>query len=129
VVGTTIYDMEKAMTVMTVFSLFLLLLGGFFVENVPAFIAWAKYLSPFKFAYDVSLQLVFNSPVPCDGSGALGNICGGGNTGSASPEEVLNSLGVQGSVGFNVGMLFVLIFVPRYIGYRALRAKKAGERM
>ena len=30
------------MTVMTVFSLFLMLLGGFFVENVPAFIAWAQ---------------------------------------------------------------------------------------
>lgn len=128
-VGTTVYDMEKAMTVMTVFSLFLMLLGGFFVENVPVFIAWAKYLSPFKYAYDASLQLVFNSPVPCDGSGALGDICGGASTGSASPDEVLNYLGVQGSVGFNVGLLFVLILVPRYIAYRALRAKKAGERM
>ena len=128
-VGTTIYDMEKAMTVMTVFSLFLLLLGGYFVQNVPTFIAWAQFLSPFKFAYNASLQLVFNSPVPCDGSSALGDICGGASTGSASPEEVLNYHGVQGSIGFNIGLLFVLIVVPRCIGYRALRAKKAGERM
>jgi ABC-type multidrug transport system permease subunit len=128
-VGTILYDMERAMTVMTVFSLFLMLLGGFFVQNVPAFIAWAKYLSPFKFAYDASLQLVFDSPVACDGSGALGDLCGGASTGYASPEEVISFLGVQGSVGFNVGLLTVLILVPRYIAYLALRAKKGGERM
>jgi ABC-type multidrug transport system permease subunit len=127
-VGTIIYDMEKAMTVMTVFSLFLMLLGGFFVQNVPVFVAWAKYLSPFKYAYDASLQLVFDKPVPCDGSNTLGDICGGSSTGSASPQQVLNYLGVQGSIGFNVGLLAVLILVPRYISYRALRAKKGGER-
>lgn len=127
-VGTTIYDMEKALIVMTVFSLFLMLLGGFFVQNIPAFVAWAKYVSPFKYAFDASLEIVFNSDVQCDGSGALEELCGGASTGSVPPEDVLEFLGVQGSVGFNVGILCVLIFIPRFVAYRALRSKRGGER-
>ena len=127
-VGATIYDMEKGMTAMTVISLALALLGGFFVENVPSFLVWAKFLSPFKYAFDASLPLVFDEPVPCDGSGALEAICGGGSEGYAQPDEVIAYLGVQGSVGFNVGILIVIGLVPRYIAYLALRAKKEGDR-
>lgn len=36
-IGTSIYDMERAITVMTVCALGLMLLGGFYVENVPSF--------------------------------------------------------------------------------------------
>jgi hypothetical protein len=36
-IGTSIYDMERAMTVMTVCALGLMLLGGFYVQNVPSF--------------------------------------------------------------------------------------------
>jgi ABC-type multidrug transport system ATPase subunit/ABC-type multidrug transport system permease subunit len=127
-VGATIYDMERGMTAMIVISLALALLGGFFVENVPSFLEWAKYLSPFKYAFDASLPLVFYEPVPCDGSGALEGICGGSDTGFAQPEEVISYLGVQGTVSFNVGILIVIGLVPRYIAYLALRAKKEGDR-
>jgi len=127
-VGAAIYDMEKAITSMTVVTLALMLLGGFFVENPPYWIAWGKYLSPFKYAFDSSLQLIFSRPVPCDGSGALGSLCGGSDTGYASPEAVLGVLGVQGSVGFNVGILIAICFLPRYAAYLCLRYKKEAER-
>jgi len=127
-VGATIYDMEKGMTFMTVISLFLALVGGFFVENVPSFLVWSKYLSPFKYSFDAALQLVFDEPVPCDGSGALEELCGGSDTGYASSEDVIAFLGVQGSVGFNVGILIAIGLVPRYFAYLALRSKKEGDR-
>jgi ABC-type multidrug transport system permease subunit len=127
-VGATIYDMEKGMTAMTVISLALALLGGFFVQNVPSFLLWAKFLSPFKYAFDASLPLVFGEPVPCDGSGALEDLCGGSTTGYASSEDVIEFLGVQGTVGFNIAILIVIGLVPRYVAYLALRAKKEGER-
>jgi ABC-type multidrug transport system ATPase subunit len=127
-VGATIYDTEKGMTFMTVISLFLALVGGFFVENVPSFLVWCKYLSPFKYSFDASLQLVFNVPVPCDGSGALETLCNGSDEGFASPEEVMAFLGVQGSMGFNVGILIAIGLVPRYLAYLALRSKKEGDR-
>ena len=128
VIGTSLYDMERAITVMTVAALALMLLGGFYVENVPSFVAWAKYLSPFHYSYDASLEIVFDRDVQCDGSGALGELCGAGSTGSVPPEDVVSFLGVSGSVGFNVGLLAVLIVVPRFIAYRFLLSKKGADR-
>lgn len=127
-IGASIYDMEKAMTVMTVVSLALMLLGGFFVDNVPSWLGWGKFLSPFKYSFDASRQLIFDRNVPCDGSGALESLCGGSSEGSVPPEEVIEFLNIQGSVGFNVGLLLVIGVIPRYIAYLALRSKKEGGR-
>lgn len=63
----------------------------------------------------------------CDGSGALGELCADG-TDSVSGDAVIEFLGVTTSVGFNVGLLTVLIVVPRFIAYRFLLSKKPGER-
>ena len=126
--GATIYDTEKGLTFMTVVSLFLALVGGFFVENVPPFLVWSKFISPFKYSFDASLQLVFDEPVPCDGSGALEGLCDDNEDGFASPEAVMEFLGVQGSVGFNVGLLIAIGLFPRYLAYLALGAKKEGDR-
>ena len=126
-IGASIYDMEKAMTAMTVFSLALMLLGGFFVQNVPAWLVWGQYLSPFKYSFDASRQLIFDRDVPCDGSGVL-EVCGGSSVGTATPQEVIDSLHINGSVGFNAGLLVVIGLVPRYIAYVALRSKKEGGR-
>jgi hypothetical protein len=41
---------------------------------------------------------------------------------------VRDFIGIQGTVGFNVGMLLLLCFLPRYVAYAALRSKKASER-
>eukprot|EP00980_Cylindrotheca_fusiformis_P005494 scaffold1170_cov122-Cylindrotheca_fusiformis.AAC.2 len=127
-VGASIYDMEKAMTTMTVASLGLMLLGGFFIENVPVWLAWGQYVSPFKYSFDASRQLVFDRDVPCDGSGALESLCGGSDTGFAKGADVADFLGVKGSVAFNALLLLVLGLVPRYIAYLALRAKKETDR-
>lgn len=127
-VGASIYDLQKALAVMTVFALGLMLLGGFYVENVPPFVSWARYLSPFKFAFDAAQQLVFDENVPCDGSGVLQDICGDSDTGYATPDQVKAFLRVDGSLAFNVGMLLVLSTVPRYVAYLALRSKKSGDR-
>jgi ABC-type multidrug transport system ATPase subunit len=127
-IGAAIYDLQKAITVMTVNALALMLLGGFFVENVPSFVSWGKFLSPFKYAFDSSLQLVFDRDIPCDGSGALEELCGGRDTGVADAAAAREFIGIQGSIGFNVGMLLVISFLPRYGAYVALRMKKGGER-
>lgn len=127
-VGASIYDMEKAMTAMTVTAVGLMLLGGFFIENVPSWLAWGKYLSPFKYSFDASRQLVFDRPVPCDGSGALEELCSFGDKEFATSADVLKFLGVQDSVLFNSLCLLALGLVPRYIAYLALRAKKENDR-
>jgi len=128
-VGACVSDLEKGMTIMTVSSLALMLLGGFFVQNIPSFVQWARYLSPFKYAFDSSLQIVFDRDVPCDGSGMLEEQCKGLDVGYASHEYVVReALQVEGGIAFNVWMLVVICFLPRYIAYLALRRQKAGER-
>jgi hypothetical protein len=72
--------------------------------------------------------LVFDEPVPCDGSGVLVG-CEGLDTGYASESEILEFLGVQFSTGFNVAMLIVLFIIVRIMAFYALKTKKADERM
>lgn len=126
--GASVLDVERGMVIMTVTGLGLMAVGGFFVRTVPSWILWLGWLSPFKYSYNASVQLVFNEPVPCDGSGELIS-CGGLDTGYATESNVREFLGVQYSTGFNVAMLIVLFFVVRIAAFFALKTKKAGERM
>lgn len=126
--GALCYDLTKALTVMTVVGLATMLLGGFFVTNIPSFLLWGRYLSPFKYAFDASQAIIFNEDIPCDGSGVLEEICRGGDEGHATPNEIQEFLGVEGTIPFNVGMLVVYSCIPRYIAYLALRMKKSGDR-
>lgn len=125
-VGAMVPNFEEALVVLVVMAVLLMVVGGFFVQNAPAFMLWFKFLSPFKYAFDASRQIVFSKPVPCDGSGVL-MLCEG-DVEFVSPAELKESLGSQGSIGFNIGMLIVIFVVPRYLAYLAIRRKKAGER-
>ena len=132
-IGASIDRLDRALTTSTVYILSMMLIGGFYVQNVPGFVAWIKYFSPFKYAFDASRELIFDRAVPCDGSGELQDLCSVGDDGlnldkSVPPEEVLKFLRVHGGIGFNVGMLIVLGFVPRYLAFLALKFRKGGER-
>lgn len=126
--GAAVLDLEKGMVIMTVTALSLMVVGGFFVRNVPVWILWLGYVSPFKYSYNSSVQLVFNKPVPCDGSGLLA-ACNGASTGYASEKDVLDFLGVQFSAGINAALLLAMFIVIRIMAFFALKSKKADERM
>ena len=127
-IGASIMDFEKGMVAMTVISLGLMAVGGFFVENVPPFLVWIQFLSPFKFAFDASQQLTFDRDVPCDGSGTLEEYCFESETGYATVDEVREYLNINGSVLFNVAMLFLISLVCRTGAFLALKSKKGEER-
>ena len=126
-VGASVDRMDRAMTSATVVVLSMMLLGGFYVQNVPPFVSWLRYLSPFKYAFDASRQIILYKNVPCDGSGELQHLCAEG-VDAVPPNDVLDFLGVQGTLGFNIGILVVLGFVPRYFAFLALKFRKRGER-
>lgn len=125
--GALVMDFEKSMTYMIVISLTTMAAGGFYVDNIPSFIEWLKYLSPFKFGYEASQIMVFDRDVPCDGSGYLRLYCSDGAE-YVSKENVLKVLNSENTVGLNIGILFVLMIVPRYLAFLALKSKKATER-
>jgi len=127
--GAAFDDITIAQAVATVVILFLMLLGGFFVQTIPFWLAWAKYLSPFAYASNAALTVIFNEPVPCDGSGTMSPLCDVGDTsGEIPPQEILDSLNVTLSVGANIGCLLAFCLVPRFFAYIILRRKKPGER-
>lgn len=125
--GALVMDFERAMTIMVVISLFAMAAGGFYVQNIPTWLTWVKYTSPFKFGYEASQILIFDGPVECDGSGVLAEYCTEGVE-FATREQVLDYINSEGTVAFNVGMLLILIIVPRYLSFLALKAKRGAER-
>ena len=136
-IGAAFDDIQVGQAVGWVIILFLMLLGGFFVDNIPIWLSFVQYLSPFSYASNATLQLMFQKPIPCDGSGALSPFC---NTSSinddattqlllfASPEDILDTFNVTLSLGLNIGILLLFCFIPRLFAYALLRRKKAGER-
>ena len=126
--GAAVLDIEKGMVIMTVSALSLMVVSGFFVRNIPSWILWMGYISPFKYSYNASVQLVFDRPVPCDGSGLL-SVCNDPATLYATEQEVLDFLGVEFSAGLNAALLFIMFIVVRIMAFFALKSKKADERM
>jgi len=125
-IGATVPNFEKAIMVMTLVSLALMLTGGFFVQNIPSFFSWVKYLSPFKYAYDSCVIFEFSGvKTPCDGSGVLPD-CMGSSEGYVNGEAVIEYLGVKEDLGFNMGMLVVLLVGLRTSAYLALRQQPIG---
>jgi len=106
-----------------------MLVGEFYAQNLLAWLAWVKYIYPFAYASNAALLVIFQDPVPCDGSGLLSPLCEMGDTTSfVAPQDVLDTLSVTLSVGANITCLLLFCIIPRILGYCILRRKKAGER-
>jgi len=128
-IGASFDDPKIGQSVATVCVLFLMLLGGFFAQNIPFWLSWAVYISPFAYASNAAMLVIFRSDVPCDGSGALSPMCAVGDTTSVIPvEDVLQSLNVFFPLGWNIALLILYCLVPRVFTYAILRRKKGGER-
>ncbi len=125
--GALVMDLEKASAIMIVISLTSMAAGGYYVENIPIWLTWLKYVSPFKFGYEASQILVFDRDVQCDGSGTLAEFCTDGVE-YVSSEDVLETLGSEGTVGRNIGVMMALVVIPRYLAFLALKNKRGAER-
>ena len=97
------------------------------MQNVPVWLTWIKYISPFKFGYEAIQIMIFDENVPCDGSGYLAQYCTG-DVKYVTREQVLKFLNSEGTIASNLGILTILIIVPRYLSFIALKAKRGEER-
>jgi ABC-type multidrug transport system permease subunit len=59
-VGTLTADFETALMLVSVVGMTLMLTGGFFVSQLPVFVQWMRFISPFKYAFDACVQLEFS---------------------------------------------------------------------
>merc|ERR1711966_258046 len=124
-IGAAFDDIQIAQTVMMVVMSLLMLVGGFFNPDIPSWLAWAQYLSPFYYAGNAAMQVIFREDIPCDGSGKL---CEANEISYHASTFVRDNLRVTLPLGVNLGVLFLFIVVPRVLAYVVLRRKKAGER-
>eukprot|EP00884_Botryococcus_braunii_P008026 jgi/Botrbrau1/17224/Bobra.0621s0002.1 len=58
-IGATVMDAKTAQMVASILMLTLMLVGGFYVNNIPAWIAWMKYLSFIYYGYNLLLKVQF----------------------------------------------------------------------
>jgi ABC-type multidrug transport system permease subunit len=119
-IGAAIIDVKKALTISVITVLGSILLGGFFIsrENLPVWIAWARWVSIVKYSYELVLLnefqlshgLTFTPAVP---SAYTSNPITG--------DDVLNHYGVETKVWADVIFLVGMIILTRVGAYLALR--------
>ncbi|XP_058218325.1 ABC transporter G family member 9 [Rhododendron vialii] len=68
--GAVVMDQKKATILGSVIMLSFLLAGGYYVQHVPGFIAWIKYLSISNYTYKLLLATQYspNEAYPCAGN-------------------------------------------------------------
>jgi hypothetical protein len=122
-IGAALKNLQHAMTVATVLLLSLMIIGGFFVRNLPHWLGvWGKWLSFFKYSYDACLQLQFKGDriYKCvDGSYIPS--CRNNINGTFFSNEALAYFDVGLSTGLNFLVLFGMFVVFRTLAYLALR--------
>jgi ABC-type multidrug transport system ATPase subunit len=123
-IGTATNDIKVGVTAATLIGLCFMLVGGYFVQNLAGFVIWFRYLSPVKYSYDACIQIEFTEPVQCDGSGVLSEC---EYQDEASVQQVHDYFGIDGSIGFNIGMLAVLAICYRIMSYFCLRFLKFNQ--
>ncbi|KAH1121950.1 hypothetical protein J1N35_005110 [Gossypium stocksii] len=99
-IGATLMDLKRATTLASVTVMTFMLAGGFFVERVPVFISWIRYLSFNYHTYKLLLKVQYQDMVP--------------------PLK-----GIQSDNGSReVGALVAMIFGYRLLAYLSLRRMK-----
>uniref|UniRef100_A0A0A0L5B4 ABC transporter domain-containing protein n=1 Tax=Cucumis sativus TaxID=3659 RepID=A0A0A0L5B4_CUCSA len=103
--GAVLMDQTVASISGTVLALAFLLTSGFFVQHVPKFIAWIKYLSSGHFSYKLMLisQFKGDDTYPCSN---IGGVCKVGEF------PVIKQIGLEGKA------MTVLALVVMFVGYR-----------
>ena len=121
--GATFKNLQHAITAATVLLLSLMLVGGFFVRNLPYWLGvWGKWLSFFKYAYDACLQLQFRGDriYQCV-DGSIIPQCRTNPNGTFLSNEVLKYFDVGIHIGYNFLVLFGMFVVFRTLAYFSLR--------
>ncbi|XVE50340.1 hypothetical protein DITRI_Ditri01bG0154500 [Diplodiscus trichospermus] len=111
-IGALVMDLKLATILGSVLMLASLLAGGFYVQHVPPFISWIKYISVSHYTYKLFLgsQYKPNETYPC---GNPGKVCLVGDFPS------IKNVGLDGQV-LSAVALAIMFVLYRLIAYLAL---------
>jgi ABC-type multidrug transport system permease subunit len=122
-IGASFKNLQHAITGATVLLISLMLVGGFFVRNLPHWLGvWCKWLSFFKYSYNACLQLEFKGGqiYKCV-DGSIIASCRNNTNGTFVSHEALAYFDYGISIGWNFFVLFGMFIVFRLGAYLSLR--------
>jgi len=124
-IGATVQNIKQAFVVAAICMIALMLVEGFFIKNLPAWLAWTKWLSFFKYAFDVCLNLQFSGShtFQCT-DGTLIRLCKMDNSTTTTTfvgRDVLNYFQVDLGIGENFVILIAMVIILRIGAYVSLR--------
>ena len=87
---------KTAQTITSVIMLTMMLVGGFYVTNIPAWIAWLKYLSFIYYGYNLLLKIEYSGVTLYNCKAEGGDSAAGGAAGviASNPESNPNCVAV-----------------------------------
>lgn len=114
--GAILMDLKQATTLSSVIMLVFLLAGGYYIQQIPPFISWLKYISFSHYCYKLLVEVQYseNEVYEC----GIGTQC-----------RVLDFPGIKylgmGHLWWDVAALGVMLVGYRLLAYVALRMSKA----
>ncbi|UJR27422.1 hypothetical protein I4U23_008712 [Adineta vaga] len=121
--GASFRNLHHAITAATVLLITLMLVGGFFIKNLPNWLGtWSPWLSFFKYAYSACIRLQFkgDNVYRCV-DGSYIDICRNNTNGTFYGSDALRYFDAGLDIGPNFVVLFAMFVVFRISAYLALR--------
>lgn len=112
-IGAAFMNVKKATTLASITMLTFMLAGGFFVQRVPVFIKWIRYLSFNYYTYRILLKIQYDAHQQYDCASPSG--C---KSLAASP--FLRGISLDGGIE-EAGIMMIMIIGYRLLAYMSLR--------
>lgn len=113
--GAALMEVKQATTLASVTMLTFLLAGGYYIQKIPAFIAWLKYISFSYYCYKLLLAVQYKEDETYD--------CGGGRICRVAEYPSIKTLGL-GIHAIDLAALGIMLVGYRLLAYAALRRVK-----
>ncbi|KAL3631302.1 ABC transporter G member 21 [Castilleja foliolosa] len=113
--GAILMDVKQAMTLSSVLMLVFLLVSGYYVEHIPTFVVWLKYVSFSQYVYKLLVGVQYSSNEVYD--------CGLGSRCRVVDFPGIRNLGIDNMV-IDVIALVLMLVGYRILAYVALRWRK-----
>lgn len=110
--GAILMDVKQATTLASVTMLVFLLAGGYYIQHIPAFIAWLKYVSFSHYCYKLLIGVQYSKNEVYE--------CGSGLHCGVMDYEGIRCLGI-GNLWWDVATLAIMLVGYRVLAYVALR--------
>ena len=121
--GCCLTALDRAITAMAVCGWFMLLCGGFYIQEneIPDWISWLKYVSFMRYMYYIVLYIIFtDAQFECDNPSAFGK-CNENSNVTLNRSDILDYLQIDEPVWQSAIFLVISVIVWHCLAYYFLR--------